>query len=116
MNRNQLTKMIGANIRKYRLKIDVSQESLSLSAGINPAYIGRLERGEKCPTIDTLYKICEALEISVCEILNFKDDNFSSNTEAKFRIEKVLDNLSDEQQIKIAEIVEKIAEIKDNKA
>ncbi len=115
MDRNELTKIVGANIRKYRLKIDVSQESLSLSAGINPAYVGRLERGEKCPTIDTLYKICEALGISVCEILNFKNESFSPNSEAKFRIEKVLDNLSDEQQIKIAEIVEKIAEINENK-
>ena len=78
MDRNQLTKLIGANIRKYRLKIDVSQESLSLSAGINPAYVGRLERGEKCPTIDTLYKICSALEISVCEILNFEPDSIRS--------------------------------------
>ncbi len=115
MDRNQLTKIIGANIRKYRLKIDVSQESLSLSAGINPAYVGRLERGEKCPTIDTIYKICQALNISMSEILNFENDKYSANTDAKLRIEKVLNSLSDEQQIKIAEIVETIADIKENK-
>ena len=115
MIREELTKNIGLNIRKHRLQKDVSQEALAFSAGIHPAYIGRLERGEKCPTIDTLYKICEALGISVCEILNFKNESFSPNSEAKFRIEKVLDNLSDEQQIKIAEIVEKIAEINENK-
>lgn len=115
MEKNQLTKMIGANIRKHRLKIDVSQETLSLSAGINPAYIGRLERGEKCPTIDTIYKICQALNISMSEILNFENDKYSANTDAKLRIEKVLNSLSDEQQIKIAEIVETIADIKENK-
>lgn len=115
MTREQLTKNIGINIRKYRLQKDVSQESLAFSSDIHPAYIGRLERGEKCPTIDTLYKICEALGISVCEILNFKNESFSPNSEAKFRIEKVLDNLSNEQQIKVAEIVEKIAEINENK-
>ncbi len=115
MIREELTKNIGLNIRKYRLKKDVSQEALAFSAGIHPAYIGRLERGEKCPTIDTLYKICEALEISVCEILNFKNDNFSSNSEAKFRIEKVLENLSDEQQIKIAEMIENIVDLIKNK-
>lgn len=115
MERILLNKQIGQNIRKYRLKADISQEALALSAGMYPAYLGRLERGEKCPTIDTLYKICEALGISVCEILNFKNESFSPNSEAKFRIEKVLDNLSDEQQIKIAEIVEKIAEINENK-
>ena len=115
MIREELTKNIGLNIRKHRLQKDVSQEALAFSAGIHPAYIGRLERGEKCPTIDTLYKICEALGISVCEILNFKNESFSSNSEAKFRIEKVLDNLSDEQQIKIAEIIENIADISKKK-
>ncbi|MEE0913060.1 MAG: helix-turn-helix transcriptional regulator [Ruminococcus sp.] len=115
MDRNQLTKLIGANIRKYRLKIDVSQESLSLSAGINPAYVGRLERGEKCPTIDTLYKICSALEISVCEILNFEPDTKSSDTQAKIRIENALKKLPDTQQIKIAEIIENIADLAENK-
>ena len=55
MERTELNKKIGQNIRKYRLKIDISQENLAMSAGLYPAYLGRLERGEKCPTIDTLY-------------------------------------------------------------
>ena len=108
MEREQLNKQIGFNIRKYRLKADISQENLALSAGLYPAYIGRLERGEKCPTIDTLYKICEALGISVCEILDFEGDTYTSETEAKFRIEKALDNLPASKQIRIAEIIESL--------
>ena len=65
MERTELNKKIGQNIRKYRLKIDISQENLAMSAGLYPAYLGRLERGEKCPTIDTLYKISCALGISM---------------------------------------------------
>ena len=53
MDRTELCRKIGASIRKYRLQSDMSQENLSLSAGLHPAYIGRLERGEKCPTVDT---------------------------------------------------------------
>ena len=115
MKREELTKNIGTNIRKCRLKKDISQESLAFSAGIHPAYIGRLERGEKCPTIDTLYKICSALEISVCEILNFEADTKSSDTQAKIRIENALKKLPDTQQIKIAEIIENIADLAENK-
>jgi transcriptional regulator with XRE-family HTH domain len=111
MDRAELTNKIGANIRKYRLSNDISQEALSLSAGLHPAYLGRLERGEKCPTIDTLYKICDALGISVCEILNFENNSNSSNSEVMFRIERALKNVSEPQQIKIAEIVENIAQI-----
>lgn len=109
MTRADLSINIGKNIRKLRLSADISQESLSMSAGLNPSYIGILERGEKCPTIDTLYKICEALGISVCEILNFEGDGHTSNIEAKLRIEKVLDKLPVSKQIKMAEIIESLA-------
>lgn len=68
MERTELNKKIGQNIRKYRLKIDISQENLAMSAGLYPAYLGRLERGEKCPTIDTLYKISCALGITINEL------------------------------------------------
>lgn len=113
MKRADLSTNIGKNIRKFRLSADISQESLSMSAGLNPSYIGILERGEKCPTIDTLYKICEALGISVCEILNFEENEHTSESEAKFRIEKVLDKLPASKQIKIAEIIESLASMLD---
>lgn len=115
MEREILTKNIGSNIRKYRLKKDISQEALAFSSGIHPAYIGRLERGEKCPTIDTLFKICEALEISVCEMLNFEIDTKSSVTQAKLRIENALKKLPETKQIIIAEIIENFVDIIENK-
>ena len=34
MERTELNKKIGQNIRKYRLKIDISQENLAMSAGL----------------------------------------------------------------------------------
>lgn len=108
MERADISINIGKNIRKFRLSADISQESLSMSAGLNPSYIGILERGEKCPTIDTLYKICEALGISVYEILNFEGDTLNSETEAKLRIDKVLDKLPAQKQLKLAEIIENL--------
>ncbi len=113
MEREELTKKLGANIRKYRLKKDISQEALSLSAGLHPAYLGRLERGEKCPTIDTLYKICNALEIDISEILCFQTKEGKANITAKTRIENALRKIPDSQQIKVAQIIENIAEIID---
>ncbi len=105
MEREVLTRNIGKSIRKYRLLHDLSQEALALSAGIHPAYISRLECGEKCPTIDTLYKICDALNISVSELLTF-EDAAQSDSEAAHRIEKALEKLPGSKRIKVAEIVE----------
>ena len=69
MTRELLNKKLGSNIRKYRLIADISQETLAKRAGLYPAYLGRLERGEKCPTIDTVYKICKALGVTMSDVL-----------------------------------------------
>ena len=111
MEREELTSFIGANIRKYRLQLELSQEALALSAGIHPAYLGRLERGEKCPTIDTLYKICDALKISVSKLLTFKDTNTINNNLAKERIETALIKIPESKHIKVAEIIENIVDV-----
>ena len=112
MTRELLNKKLGGNIRKYRLTADISQEALAKKAGLYPAYLGRLERGEKCPTIDTLYKICKALGVTMAEVLSFDKNVYDLNSEAMSRIEHVLDRLEEPQQIEVAEIVEHIAEIK----
>jgi len=58
-----------ARIRAHRRLKGMSQEELALQAGLNPAYFGQVERGIKCPTIDTLCKIAAALNIPPSELL-----------------------------------------------
>lgn len=64
-----LTLAVAARIKYLRLIKSMSQEDLALRAEINPAYFGQVERGLKCPTIDTLYKIATALDVSLSELL-----------------------------------------------
>lgn len=52
---------------KYRLAAD---------AGVSPSYISALERGEKCPTVETLDSICFALQITLVDFLSKKDNYF----------------------------------------
>ena len=42
-----------------------------MKAELNPAYLGQIERGLKCPTIETLYKITCALDVSLPEFFGF---------------------------------------------
>ena len=58
-----LTKEIGERIRGYRNKKGWSQSELAERAGCHFTFIGSVERGEKVPTIDTVFKICKALEL-----------------------------------------------------
>lgn len=60
---------IGANIRKIREKKGISQEKLALEAGLNRAYIGYIERGERNPSTDTLARIATALKTSLKDLL-----------------------------------------------
>lgn len=110
MNREQLSKKIGINIRKFRTNKLLSQESLALDAGIHPAYLGQLERGEKCPNIDTLLKISDALEISAAKLLDFEEDTSEETLATKQRLEEALNKLTPCKQRQLAEIVENIVD------
>lgn len=57
-----ISETIGKRLRKRRTDLGYSQELTSEKAGLHPAYIGQVERGEKNPTIESLEKICNALQ------------------------------------------------------
>lgn len=79
--KKEIMDTVAARIKYLRRTKDLSQEDLALRANINPAYFGQVERGLKCPTIDTLYKIAKALEVPPAELLrsdtlsNYSDDH-----------------------------------------
>ncbi len=52
----------------------MSQEKLAELSGLHPTYIGQMERGEKNPTIKSLYKICTALHIPITLLVEKLDE------------------------------------------
>jgi len=98
---------VGAQIRYCRQSKGLSQEELALRANINPAYYGQVERGLKCPTIDTLYKISRALNISLAALLQEVEPNQRSAVKTD-RINALLSSLSDEKRDKLVNIIEAI--------
>ena len=62
---------IGKRVRLLRLKRSLSQEKLAHEAGLNRAYIGYIERGERNPSTETLSKIASALNVELYEIFRF---------------------------------------------
>ena len=50
-------------VKFERLKKGFSQEELAFKAGVNKNTIWKIETGKVSPTVDTLAKIAEALEI-----------------------------------------------------
>lgn len=104
---------VGERIRYHRLQRGISQEKLALLAGINPAFLGHLERGLKSPTMTTLDKIVEALGLNYSEF--FDDAICTEDTESrKFYTDMIyscIKRLSDEKLKAVAEIIMKITDM-----
>ena len=56
---------IGNRIRQLRVKKGFSQEKLAELSELNTSYIGQIERGEKNPSVDTVYNIAKALDMDM---------------------------------------------------
>lgn len=69
---------IGANVRRYRLARDLSQEAVAERMGVDRAYVSALELGRRNPTVITLWHVAEALEVSLVELV--REDSGEADT------------------------------------
>ena len=60
---------LGAAIRKRRLSLGLSQEEFAEKIDCHRNFIGRLERGEQNPTVDTLVRLAAGLRCKVVDII-----------------------------------------------
>ena len=60
---------LAAAVRGLRANRQVSQEQLSLAAGLHRNYVGRLERAELSPTFEPLVAIARALGVDPEELM-----------------------------------------------
>ncbi len=63
------SKIVGEVVSDYRKKKGLSQEVLSGLSDIGRTHLSAIERGERKPTLETLYRICVALDVKMSEIV-----------------------------------------------
>ena len=56
---------LGMRIRKARKEHHVTQEQLGEICELSTAHIGHIERGTRIPSLDTLFRISQALHVSM---------------------------------------------------
>jgi transcriptional regulator with XRE-family HTH domain len=61
--------MLGEELRKARERAGLTQEQLSFRAEFSRPYISQLERDLKSPTVDTLFRLCDALGIKASTLI-----------------------------------------------
>ncbi len=75
-------KAVGAAIAYIRSKKGISQEVLSGLAGIGRTHLSAIERGERRPTLETLFCISEALCISAGTIVSAIEDRIKNTSDS----------------------------------
>ncbi len=61
--------MFGNVLRNARLEADLTQEKLAFKAGVDRTYISHLENDKKSPTLDMLFRLCDALGVSAAAVV-----------------------------------------------
>lgn len=63
------SKTVGRVIAQFRNEKGLSQEVVSGLADIGRTHLSMIERGERKPTLETLFKICDAMKVSPSEVV-----------------------------------------------
>jgi len=58
-------------LREIRNSKNLSQEALSKKAGLDRTYVGKIERGEKSPSLHTIEKLANILDVEIFELFKF---------------------------------------------
>ena len=62
-------KIVGDTISEIRNRKDISQDVLSGLAGIGRTHLSAIERGERKPTLETLYRLSLAFDMKMSDII-----------------------------------------------
>lgn len=65
--------MLVLKIKEIRIEKGLTQKELSKLSGVSESYIGDLERNEKIPSIITICKLANALEVDIKELFAYEE-------------------------------------------
>jgi len=92
MDGEEIRKILGKNIRKFRDRRGWSQADLSEYSNVSVNYLGEIERGLKWPFPDTMSKLADALEINVYEL--FCEEKMDLTIGTKLLMRRFLNDVS----------------------
>jgi transcriptional regulator with XRE-family HTH domain len=95
--------LIGRRIKEARQAKGLSQEALSDKIGMSAKYLSSVERGKENPTLDTLIKLADALEVETSELFNYQHRR--SPEELRQLVSRLMDEGHDEKLRLMAKII-----------
>lgn len=99
---------IAKNIKKYRKLNHMTQKELGDKVGVSVAAVSNWETGSNSIDVDSLFKVCEALGVSISEIAQTEQpielSIYEKELILKFREAKTWEQLSVLQTLKISKV------------
>ena len=90
-----IQEVLSKNMKKYRKKAKLTQEKLAEMCGTDHRYIGQIETGVRCPSLDYVERIAAALNVEPY-LLFFEENNKENevfldiNSEQKHKLKTLL--------------------------
>ncbi|MGI8469840.1 MAG: helix-turn-helix domain-containing protein [Pyrinomonadaceae bacterium] len=84
-NTSKAKVIFAKNLRKYRAKLNLSQENLADLAELHRTYVGSVERAERNISIDSMERLASALDCTIVELLAEDNEELTDK--------EILDNL-----------------------
>ncbi|MGM9649099.1 MAG: helix-turn-helix domain-containing protein [Butyricicoccaceae bacterium] len=109
---SEITKIVGERLRAQRMAKGLSQEATAERASLHPTYIGQLERGEKNATIESLEKVCRALELPLEQLFEHLLPQDAEQTSASQAYDLIRSRPPEEQE-QLLHLLRAIAHYKD---
>ncbi|HEX2690450.1 MAG TPA: helix-turn-helix domain-containing protein [Kofleriaceae bacterium] len=70
-----LAPVVGGNLRRLRTRRGLSLERLAQLSGVSRAMLGQIELGQSAPTINVLWKIARALEVTFSALISARSQS-----------------------------------------
>ncbi|MGG3739136.1 helix-turn-helix domain-containing protein [Aeribacillus pallidus] len=67
-------KLIGSNLRQFRVSKGISIEALAKQIGVSKLTLIKIEHGEANPTLSVIWKIANGLQIPITALLSIESD------------------------------------------
>ena len=97
--------LLGLKVKEYRKQKKYTQEKLSELIGVDNGYISKLEVGQNFPSLKTLEKIANVLEVDLYKLFLYTAER---DIDLKAEINNIYDGLSKDKQLALYSIAKAI--------
>ncbi|PZQ78128.1 MAG: XRE family transcriptional regulator [Variovorax paradoxus] len=82
-----LLQAFAAEIKARRAASGVSQEGLAFASGVNRTFVAKLELGQTSPSLTTIFRLADGLEIQPDEMIQSTMKRYKKELRARARAE-----------------------------